>query len=224
MIKLLNVSKNYGNKKVLENVNFEVNKGDFVFIVGESGIGKTTLLRHLYIDEFADSGEVYIFDKLVHKKMKINEIQDLRCKIGVIFQDYKILNDRTVYENVIFPLRYMGLSKKLCEDRVEFALRFTKLTKIKNDYPYYLSGGEQQRIAIARAIARQPEILIADEPTGNLDLSTSIEILKILIDLNFQGMTILMATHNLELLNYVKNAKIYKIENYNLKPFNGNFY
>ena len=206
MIKLLNVSKNYGSKKILENVNFQVNKGDFVFIVGESGIGKTTLLKHLYIDEFADSGEVYIFDKLVHKKLKISEIQDLRYKIGVIF-----------------PLRYMGLSKKLCEDRVEFALKFTKLTNIKNDYPYYLSGGEQQRVAIARAIARQPEILIADEPTGNLDLLTSIEILKILVDLNFQGMTIIMATHNLELLNYVKNAKIYKIENYNLKPFNGNF-
>lgn len=219
MIKLLNVSKKYGNKKVLENVNFEVNKGDFVFIVGESGIGKTTLLKHLYLDEFADSGEVYIFDKLIHKKMKIKEIQDLRLKIGVIFQDYKILNDRTVYENVIFPLRYMGLSKKLCEDRVEFALKFTKLTNIKDDYPHYLSGGEQQRVAIARAIARQPEILIADEPTGNLDLSTSIEILKILIDLNFQGMTIIMATHNLELLNYVQNAKIYKIENYNLKPY-----
>ena len=223
MIRLLNLSKNYGSKKILENVNFQVNKGDFVFIVGESGIGKTTLLKHLYLDEFADSGEVYIFDKLVHKKMKISEIQDLRLKIGVIFQDYKILNDRTVYENVIFPLRYMGLSKKLCEDRVEFALEFTKLTNIKNEYPYYLSGGEQQRIAIARAIARQPEVLIADEPTGNLDLSTSIEILKILIDLNFQGMTIIMATHNLELLNYVKNAKSYKIENYNLKSFNGNF-
>ena len=219
MIKLLNVSKSYESKKVLENVNFEVQKGDFIFIVGESGIGKTTLLKHLYLDEFADSGEVYIFDKLIHKKMKITEIQDLRLKIGVIFQDYKILNDRTVYENVIFPLRYMGLSKKLCEDRVEFALKFTKLINMKNDYPYYLSGGEQQRIAIARAIARQPEILIADEPTGNLDLSTSIEILKILIDLNFQGMTIIMATHNLELLNYVKNAKIYKIENYNLKYF-----
>jgi cell division transport system ATP-binding protein len=223
MIKLINVSKSYGSKKVLEDVNFQVNKGDFVFIVGESGIGKTTLLKHLYIDEFADSGEVYIFDKLVHKKMKIREIQDLRLKIAVIFQDYKILSDRTVYENVIFPLKYMGLSKKLCEDRVEFALKFTKLSSIKNDYPYYLSGGEQQRIAIARAIARQPEILIADEPTGNLDLSTSIEILKILIDLNFQGMTIIMATHNLELLNYAKNAKVYKIENYNLKPFDWNF-
>ncbi|MEO0202941.1 MAG: ATP-binding cassette domain-containing protein [candidate division WOR-3 bacterium] len=217
MIKLVNVSKSFGNKKVLENVNFNVNKGDFVFIVGESGIGKTTLLKHLYLDEFADSGEIYIFGKLVNKNLRQSEIQDLRKKIGVIFQDYKILYYRTVYENVILPLRYMGLSKSVCEERVQFALNFTRLLERKNDYPYNLSGGEQQRIAIARAIARQPEVLLADEPTGNLDFNTSLEILKILIDLNFQGMTIIMATHDLELVKYCKNSKVYKIEGLKIK-------
>ncbi|MEO0196737.1 MAG: ATP-binding cassette domain-containing protein [candidate division WOR-3 bacterium] len=216
MIKIVNLSKSFGNKKVLENVNFEVSKGEFVFIIGESGIGKTTLLKHLYLEEFADSGEIYIFNKLIDKNIKQKEIQLLRRKIGVIFQDYKILPDRTVYENVILPLRYMGLSKTVCEERVEFALKFTKLIERKNDYPYYLSGGEQQRIAIARAIARQPEILLADEPTGNLDFNTSLEILKILIDLNFQGMTIIMATHDLELIKYYDNAKVYKIEGYKI--------
>ncbi len=201
----------------MENVNFNVNKGDFVFIVGESGIGKTTLLKHLYLDEFADSGEIYIFGKLVNKNLRQNEIQDLRKKIGVIFQDYKILYYRTVYENVILPLRYMGLSKSVCEERVQFALSFTRLLERKNDYPYNLSGGEQQRIAIARAIARQPEVLLADEPTGNLDFNTSLEILKILIDLNFQGMTIIMATHDLELVKYCKNSKVYKIEGLKIK-------
>lgn len=216
MIKLKSVSKSFGDKKVLENVNFEVNKGDFIFIIGETGIGKTTLLRLLYLEEFADSGEIYIFDKLIRKDMKMKEIQDLRKKIGVIFQDYKILLDRTVYENVVLPLRYMGLSKSVCEERVEFALKITKLIDKKKDYPYYLSGGEQQRISIARAVARQPEILIADEPTGNLDINTSIDILKILIDLNFQGMTVIIATHDLELLNYYEKSKVYKIENYKL--------
>lgn len=216
MIKLKNISKSFGDKKVLENVNFEINKGDFIFIIGETGIGKTTLLKLLYLEEFADSGEVYIFDKLIRKDMKMREIQDLRKKIGVIFQDYKILLDRTVYENVVLPLRYMGLSKSVSEERVEFALKITKLIDKKNDYPYYLSGGEQQRISIARAVARQPEILIADEPTGNLDINTSIDILKILIDLNFQGMTIIIATHDLELLNYYEKSRVYKIENFNL--------
>ncbi len=216
MIKLKNVSKSFGNKKVLEDVNFEVKKGDFVFIIGESGIGKTTLLRLLYLDEFADKGEVYIFDKLVQRRMKTKEIQDLRKKIGVIFQDYKILPNRTVYENVLLPLKYMGLSNPVCYERVETALKFTKLIERKWDFPAYLSGGEQQKVAIARAITRQPEILIADEPTGNLDLNTSIEILKILVDLNFQGMTIIIATHNLELINYYKNAKVYRIENFKI--------
>ncbi len=216
MIKLKNVSKSFGNKKVLEDVNFEVKKGDFVFIIGESGIGKTTLLKLLYLDEFADKGEVYIFDRLVQRKMKIKEIQDLRKKIGVIFQDYKILPNRTVYENVSLPLKYMGLSNSVCDERVETALKFTKLIERKWDFPAYLSGGEQQRVAIARAITRQPEILIADEPTGNLDLNTSVEILKILIDLNFQGMTVIIATHNLELLNYCENSKVYKIENFKI--------
>ncbi|MCS7245440.1 MAG: ATP-binding cassette domain-containing protein [candidate division WOR-3 bacterium] len=216
MIKLKNISKSFGDKKVLENVNFEVNKGDFIFIIGETGIGKTTLLKLLYLEEFADSGEVYIFEKLIRKDMKMKEIQDLRKKIGVIFQDYKILPNRTVYENVVLPLRYMGLSKSVSEERVEFALKITKLIDKKNDYPYYLSGGEQQRISIARAVARQPEILIADEPTGNLDINTSTEILKILIDLNFQGMTVIIATHDLELLNYYEKSKVYKIENFKL--------
>jgi len=203
------VHKSFGNIRVFEGMDLQVEKGEFVFIIGQSGVGKTTLLRMIYLEEFPDKGEIRIFNRRPHP----SNIDELRQRMGVIFQDFKLLDYRTIYDNVYMPLGYTGVPPEMARRRVEEALKFVKLWDRRNELPARLSGGEKQRVSIARAIARQPSILIADEPTGNLDPSTSLEILEYLKRVNEQGMTVIVATHDYHLIENHPAAKVFKIVN-----------
>ncbi len=189
-----------GANLVLENVNFEMNKGDFVYLIGKTGTGKSSFLKTLYGDLELQKGEGSIvgFDL---KTLQEKEIPFLRRKLGIVFQDFKLLNDRTVNGNLEFVLRATGWKdndaiKAKCEEVLDKVDMKTKGFK----FPYELSGGEQQRVAIARALLNDPELILADEPTGNIDPQTSIEVMEVLQDLNKKGNTIFMATHDYALL------------------------
>ncbi len=207
VVSMKDVYKSFGPLTVFEGVNLEVEKGEFVFIIGQSGVGKTTLLRMIYLEEFPDRGTVKIFGEIPGP----SRIRDLRQRMGVIFQDFKLLDYRTIYDNVYMPLGYTGVPPDTARRRVEEALKFVRLWDRRKELPGRLSGGEKQRVSIARAIARQPAMLIADEPTGNLDPETSLEILEYLKKLNEQGMTIVVATHDYELIKNHPAARIYRI-------------
>jgi len=209
VILMRDIYKSFGSLRVFDGLNLSVEKGEFVFIIGQSGVGKTTLLRMIYMEEFPDRGTVKIFGE----SPKPSNIAELRQKMGVIFQDFKLLDYRTIYDNVYMPLGYTGVPTKTARRRVEEALKFVRLWDRRNELPERLSGGEKQRVSIARAIARQPAILIADEPTGNLDPETSLEILDYLKRLNEQGMTVIVATHDYELIKNHPSAKVYRIIN-----------
>lgn len=201
MITLKNVSKIYKTgTAALSDINFSVNKGEFVFLVGPSGSGKTTLFRLLIRDTLPTQGGIQVIEwdliKLPRKK-----VPHLRQKIGVVFQDLKLLRDRTVFENILFPLEVANTNNKEAKQRVETILQQVGIMEHKNKFPLQLSGGELQRVAIARALVFNPEIVLADEPTGNLDMTTSWEILKLLQDINQTGTTIIMATHNTDIIN-----------------------
>ena len=213
-VQLEGVHKSYEQLKVLEDVNLTIEKGEFVFVIGQSGVGKTTLLKMIYLEEFPDRGKVIIFGITPEK----SQVQRIRSNIGVIFQDFKLLDYRTIYDNVYMPLGYAGVPRDMARRRVEEALRFVKLWDRREELPLNLSGGEKQRVSIARAIARQPSLLIADEPTGNLDPQTSLEILHYLKRLNEQGMTVIVATHDYTLIENHPSARIYKIEKGKLVP------
>jgi cell division transport system ATP-binding protein len=199
MIEIRNVSKRF--KKgwyALKNVDISIAKGDFLFLTGQTGSGKTTLLRLIYMDIFPDEGEVAVAGFL-SSTIKEEEIPFLRRRIGIIFQDFKLLKDKTVYENVAFALEVTGQSGRKMREKVMKALTLVGLSHKRNDFPYTLSGGEQQKTAIARALVREPFILLADEPTGNIDPEGSEEIIKILQEVNTAGTAVLMATHDVEL-------------------------
>lgn len=204
MIRLQNVTKSYptGNT-ALDEVTFSVDRGEFVFLVGPSGSGKTTLFRLLIRDTVPTSGEIHIGDwdlvQLPHKK-----VHTLRKNIGMVFQDLKLLRDRTIYENIMFPLEVGNMDTKDARKRVDEIIERVGIAEHINKFPIQLSGGELQRAAIARALAFNPEILLADEPTGNLDNTTSWEIVKLLQDINASGTTIIMATHNTDIVNSLK--------------------
>lgn len=201
MIKLDNVSKIYKTgTAALTDVTFSVEKGEFVFLVGPSGSGKTTLFRLLIRDTLPTKGSINI-NKLEVTKMSKKKIPNLRKKIGVVFQDLKLLRDRTVFENILFPLEVVGMDHKSAKQKVEKILVDVGIIEHRNKFPLQLSGGELQRVAIARALVFNPDIVLADEPTGNLDMTTSWEILKLLQDINKTGTTILMATHNTDIIN-----------------------
>ncbi|HHX94416.1 MAG TPA: cell division ATP-binding protein FtsE [Clostridia bacterium] len=201
MIKLLNVTKVYPNGvKALSDVSLTINMGDFVFLVGSSGAGKSTLIRLLFREEVPTSGYIMIAGKNI-SRLKKSEIPILRRNMGVVFQDFRLLEDRTAYENVAFAMEVLECTKKEIQERVPQVLKMVGLQERMHAYPTQLSGGEQQRVAIARAIVNNPYILIADEPTGNLDPDTSRDILKILIDINRRGTTVIMATHAWDLVN-----------------------
>lgn len=202
------VSKLYGNKtKALDTVSFEINKGEFVFLVGTSGAGKTTILRLLIRNLLASSGKIVVDGQDVAKLTK-SQVPLLRRKIGMIFQDFKILSDRTVYENVSIALEILGKPQHEIDRKVKEVLNLVGLTDKTYLFPIQLSAGELQRAAIARAIVAGPKILLADEPTGNLDPTTSWEILKILKEVNKLGTTILMATHNMDVVNSMRKRVI----------------
>lgn len=195
MIEFVNVSKKYEhNVAALEDINIRIEKGEFVFLVGPSGSGKSTFLKLMVKEEDATSGTVTVNGTNINT-LKDKDIPFLRRKIGFVFQDFRLLYDRTVAENIIFALRVIEASEKEIKYQLKSVLELVGLTGKENYYPNQLSGGEQQRISLARALATKPPIIIADEPTGNLDPKTADEIFKTLLDINARGTTILVVTH-----------------------------
>ena len=204
MIEFKDVSMRYssktGKKRALNGVSFTINDGEFVFITGESGAGKTTITKLMIREEVANSGEIIVngFNLL---KMKNKEIPYLRRSMGIVFQDYKLIPTLTVFENVAFALRVTGAPIKFIRNRVPYMLDLVDLADKANVYPPELSGGEQQRVALARALVNNPSLLIADEPTGNLDPRLSTEMMYLLDKINEKGTTVVIMTHEKELVN-----------------------
>ncbi len=202
MIQLSAVKKSYDSKgtAALNGVDIEIKDGEFVFLVGPSGSGKTTITKLLTGEIGATSGEVSVngFDLT---RMKRRSLPKLRRTIGVIFQDFRLVDKMTVYENVAFAMRVVGTTRKQLKERVPYVLELVGLTGREKRYPYELSGGEQQRVAIARALVNNPMMIIADEPTGNLDPVRSLELMLLLEKINELGTTMLIVTHEKELVN-----------------------
>lgn len=208
VISFKNVKKNYGSIMVLEDTSFNIKKGEFVYITGSSGVGKTTILKLILGEIFPDKGEVKV-DGLNASKLKEKDMPFYRQKIGTIFQDFKVLSERTVFENVAVALAVIGLPEEKWDERVTHVLGLVGLAKRANHFPSQLSGGELQRVSLARALSVNPKIVLADEPTGNLDWDTSHGLMKLLKKINEEGKTIVMATHNMEIVNKFKNRVIH---------------
>ena len=200
MVEFKNISFSYSKDSGVYDIDLKVDDSEFCFLVGPTGSGKSSLLKMIYFDILPSKGEIDVLG-YNSKKTKKNSIHKLRKKIGVIFQDYKLLKQRTVYENIALPLHINGVGRKKIKDNVEEALELTDLLDYQDKYPDQLSGGEQQRVCIARAIVKNPELILADEPTGNLDPAAAHKILKILEQINKEGTTIIMATHNYKLIS-----------------------
>jgi len=192
---LSDVTKSYEKEYILKNLSFTIGKGELTFITGPSGAGKTTLLKLIYCSERPDSGQIVVNDWTV-SKLKQKSIPFLRRSIGIVFQDFKLLNNLTVFENVALALRINGMSSKKVKDHVNAILREVKLFHKANIYPLQLSGGEQQRVVVARATVTKPEVLLADEPTGNLDADNTGVIMNLFNEINSRGTTVLIATHH----------------------------
>lgn len=208
MINLLHVSKQYSrDNKVLHDVNLHINAGEFVSVVGQSGAGKTTLVKVLIGEERADEGQVVIGDWDI-TKLGRREIPYLRRQIGVIFQDYKLLPKKTLKENVAFALEVCGSSQTKIKKIVPSVLKIVGLEDKQERYPHEVSGGEQQRAAIARALVHQPRLLLADEPTGNLDAINADEIIDLLLRINKFGTTVILVTHNKSIVNRLNRRVI----------------
>ena len=208
MIVLEEVSKNYSaGAPAINNINLKIEKGEFVFIVGDSGAGKSTLIKLLLKELEPTSGKKYINDKLINK-LKRRKIPYLRRDIGVVFQDFRLLKDRNVYENVAFAQRVVGVSASTIRRRVPAMLSMVGLAEKYRSLPKELSGGEQQRVALARALVNNPPILLADEPTGNLDPKNSWEIMKLLEEINKRGTTVVVVTHNKEIVDAMQKRVI----------------
>jgi len=208
LIELINVSKTFSDgHRALSNINIKIDNGEFVFLVGPSGAGKSTLIKLLLKETEADQGKIIINDKDV-TRLKRKEVPFLRRSIGVVFQDFRLLQEKTVYENVAFAMEIVEAPAKDIRRQVPIVLSLVGLSKKSNLYPSQLSGGEQQRVSLARAMVNGPSILIADEPTGNLDPDTSWEIMKSINEINRRGTTILMATHAKEIVDAMKKRVI----------------
>ena len=208
MIKLKNVTKKYKNDQyALKNIDLEINSGEFVFIVGASGAGKSTLMKLLYSEEKPTTGVVSIGGINI-ANIKNNKIPNLRRCMGIVFQDYKLLQNQTVFDNVAYVIRTLGISSKEINARVQGALRIVGLYDKMNATPSELSGGEQQRVGIARAIVNGPPLLIADEPTGNLDPQNSMEIMQILDPINQRGITVIVSTHDNNIVDYFRKRVV----------------
>lgn len=212
MIQLTNVSKIYPNgARALVDVNLKIGKGNFVFLVGPSGAGKSTLIKLLYREEIPTRGQVQINSKNL-VRMRQREVPYLRRNIGVIFQDFKLLPNKTVFENVAFALEVIGVAKREVRNRTLSTLELVGLKAKETAYPHELSGGEQQRVCVARAIINNPALLVADEPTGNLDPETAWDIMDLLYNINKRGTTIVMATHARSIVDKMQK-RVIAIEN-----------
>jgi cell division transport system ATP-binding protein len=199
MISFTNVSFSFGNSVVLHDVSLQVKPGEFVFLVGQTGCGKSTLLRLMYMDITPQRGSVVV-GKYSSATIAETEKPHLRRTLGIIFQDFRLLEDRNIFDNVAFTLHVTGAKGTDIKKRVLHALADVGLSHQRNKMPHELSGGEQQRVAVARALVNNPVVLLADEPTGNLDPDTSHEILELLKNINTRGTAVVMATHNLNLV------------------------
>jgi cell division transport system ATP-binding protein len=210
MLSFDNVEFHYKNQPVFTNLNMELDYGEFVFVIGKSGIGKSTLMQLIYMNQFPLTGTVRIaeFDS---QTIKPHQIPLLRRKIGVIFQDFKLLPDRNVYQNLAYVMKVTGISSKEIKKRINETLSEVGLSHKRLNKPHELSGGEQQRVAIARAIINEPILVLADEPTGNLDPETSGEILALLKKINKRGTAVLVVTHNYDIVKK-GNERVIKLE------------
>jgi cell division transport system ATP-binding protein len=208
MISVQHVTKEYKNSVLaLQDVCVDVEKGEFVFVVGASGSGKSTLIRLLLKEEEATKGDVFVAGKNL-EKLTNWKVPYLRRNIGTVFQDYKLLIDKTVFENVAFALEVIGKPKPVIDQRVPEILEYVGLGDKLNSYPDELSGGEQQRVSIARACVNRPLVLLADEPTGNLDPSTSVDIMRLLDKVNRIGTTVVMATHDQAIVDAMRKRVV----------------
>jgi cell division transport system ATP-binding protein len=211
MIHFQEVSKHYDNQTALRKITFSIEKGEMVFITGPSGSGKTTLLKLIYRAEKTDEGSISVAGWEI-EKLKESSIPLLRRNIGIVFQDFRLLNNRNIFENVALSLRIRGMNDKDLKTRVFDSLKIVNLRHRSDSYPGTLSGGEQQRVAIARAIVSEPSIILADEPTGNVDPDTSTGIIRTFKDINARGATILIATHNRELFRQT-GRRVLRLDN-----------
>jgi cell division transport system ATP-binding protein len=208
LIKINNVTKQYSNGvTAIQDLNLKIKKGDFVFIIGSSGSGKSTLTKMLYREEKPTKGEIIVGGINV-AKLRNRKVYKLRRKLGIVFQDFKLLPKLTVYENVAFALEVLGETRQEIREKVLNSLELVNLKSKAKYFPDQLSGGEQQRVSIARAIVNNPKLLICDEPTGNLDPKTSMEVVNVLRHINDLGTTIVMATHNKEIVDKLQKRVI----------------
>jgi len=209
MLTFNNVEFKYSNQSVFSNLNLQVNKGDFTFLIGKSGSGKSTLLQLVYMDILPNAGYLQV-GEYSSDTIKTKNLPKLRRMLGVVFQDFKLLEDRNVYDNLAFILYVTGMPRKQIKQTIMDSLADVRLVNKAKNMPSELSGGEMQRVAIARAIINNPKLILADEPTGNLDPQTSDEIMDILKDINTRGTAILFATHNYDIVKKTE-ANILKI-------------
>ncbi len=224
MIELQNVTVSFDGQKVLDRITLTLAQGEFVYLVGQTGAGKSSLLRLLYFDLKPNAGQVSV-SGYQSNKIKPQQIPHLRRKLGVVFQDFKLLEDRDVFENVAFTLYVTNTPRGDLKKKALLALAEVGLSHKRNQMPNELSGGEQQRVVIARALVNSPPILLADEPTGNLDPTSSAEIMDLLMKINMRGTAVLMATHNYELVRkyparivQLKEGKLLEVELKERKP------
>lgn len=200
LVQFYNVSKIYPNGvKALDDISLKIQRGEFLFLMGPSGAGKSTLVKMLFREELPTRGQIFLASRSI-VRMKRGEVPRLRRNIGIVFQDFKLLENKTVYENIAFAMEVVGASSRDIKERVTEVINMVGLKGKEKSFPGELSGGEQQRVGIARALANRPLLLIADEPTGNLDINTSHEIMELLFNINRTGTTVIMATHARELV------------------------
>jgi cell division transport system ATP-binding protein len=209
MIRFIDVEKNYdGGTRALSGVSFAIEEGEFAFLVGPSGSGKTTIIKLITAEITADRGRVIVNGYNLNT-IRPREIPDLRATLGVVFQDFRLIEEKTVYQNLSFVMKAVGASRRQIRKRVPYVLELVGLEGKEKRHPSELSGGEQQRVAIARAIVNNPAVIIADEPTGNLDPARSLEIMQLLTRINELGTTVLVVTHEKELVNRFEKRVVY---------------
>ena len=211
MIELQNVSYSHNKGYGVNNLNMSIKSGDFTFLIGPTGSGKTTLMRLLYFDLLPDSGIVKV-NGYSSNKMNSRKVSKARINIGMVFQDYKLLLDRNLFDNIALPLHVMGLKSSQISSRVDEAIELVGLEGKENHFPDELSGGEQQRASLARAFIKEPDIILADEPTGNLDPVASFELVRLLETIHETGTTVLMASHNYNLIKG-RGRPIFELKN-----------